>query len=153
MGGDLVDLVPHHGAMCLLDCVESWSEDRIVCRATSHRRPDHPLRDRSGLRGSCAIEYGAQAIAAHAGLIGASADSKAPIGFLAAVRDIAVAVARLDDVEEPLTIRADVLLRQETGHVYEIAVTAGAHVILTGRLSVIVPRATDQVGSSRLENA
>jgi predicted hotdog family 3-hydroxylacyl-ACP dehydratase len=139
--------------MCLLDCVESWSEDRIVCRATSHRRPDHPLRDRSGLRGSCAIEYGAQAIAAHAGLMGPSGDSKAPIGFLAAVRDIAVAVARLDDVEEPLTIRADVLLRRETGHMYEIAVTAGAQVILTGRLSVMVPRATDQVRSSRLENS
>jgi predicted hotdog family 3-hydroxylacyl-ACP dehydratase len=147
---DLVDLVPHQGAMCLLDCVENWSGDHIVCRATSHHRPDHPLRDRSGLRGSCAIEYGAQAIAAHAGLVGRSADSKAAIGFLAAARNIVVAIARLDEIEEPLTIRADVVLRGGTGHVYEIAVAAGAQVVLTGRLSIIVPPATDRVIISSL---
>jgi predicted hotdog family 3-hydroxylacyl-ACP dehydratase len=150
---ELVDLIPHQGPMCLLDCVESWNEDGIVCRATSHHRPDHPLRDRSGLRGLCAIEYGAQAIAAHAGLMGTSADSKAPIGFIAAARDIVVAVARLDDIEEPLTIRADVVLRQGTGHVYEIAVTAGAHIVLTGRLSIIVPPAMERVMSSRIEHS
>ena len=147
------DLVPHSGAMCLLDSVESWNEDRIVCRATSHRRPDHPLRDRSGLRALCAIEYGAQAVAAHAGLMEESAGSKAPIGFLAAVRDVVVCAARLDDIEGPLTIRADVVLRQGTGHIYELAVTAGEHIILTGRLSIIVPSATHQAVSSLAEDS
>ena len=49
---DISRLIPHRGAMCLLDRVENWDKDHIVCRTTSHRRPDNPLRDDSGrLRG------------------------------------------------------------------------------------------------------
>ena len=50
---------------CLLDSVETWDEHHIVCRATSHLRPDNPFtRRRRPPRTLCAIEYGAQAIAA-----------------------------------------------------------------------------------------
>lgn len=140
MSIQVTDLVPHQGAMCLLDCVEHWSEDRIVCRATTHRKPDHPLRDPLGLRGTCAIEYGAQAIAAHAGLAGASRGSRPSVGYLASIRDVAVSVTRLDDIDAPLRICADVLLRTETGQVYDVAVTAGERGIFTGRIAIIVPR-------------
>jgi predicted hotdog family 3-hydroxylacyl-ACP dehydratase len=141
---DVAALVPHQGAMCLLDCVESWSDDHILCRASSHRRPDHPLREGSRLRALCAIEYGAQAIAAHAGLLGRSAGSKPATGFLAAVRDVVVSVAFLDEIKDSMMIRAQVRLRHDTGHIYDITVTAGQQTILTGRLSVIVPCGTDQ---------
>jgi len=143
MSIQVTDFVPHQGAMCLLDCVEHWSEDRIVCRATTHRNPDHPLRDRLGLRGTCAIEYGAQAIAAHAGLVGASRGSQPAVGYLVSIRDVVVLVARLDDIETSLTICAGVLLRTETGQIYELAVTAGDQIVLTGRISIIVPRTVD----------
>lgn len=133
-------LIPHQGAMCLLDCVERWDQDSIVCRAGSHRRVDHPLRDESGLRGLCAIEYAAQAIAAHAGLLSGSRGMEPAVGLLAAVRDVVVSVARLDELEDALIIRADVLMRQDSGCVYDVAVTAGRHPVLTGRLSVMVPR-------------
>ena len=148
---DVAGLVPHQGAMCLLDYVESWSDDHIVCRATSHRRPDHPLRDGSRLRALCAIEYGAQAIAAHARLLGQSAGSGVAIGFLAAVREVVVSMAFLDEIEDSMTIRAQVRLRHETGRIYDIAVTAGKQIILTGRLSVKVPaaHAVDAPGVSR----
>jgi predicted hotdog family 3-hydroxylacyl-ACP dehydratase len=139
---DVAGLIPHQGAMCLLDSVESWNEKGIVCNASSHRRPENPLRDGAGLRGSCAIEYGAQAIAAHAGLMDGASGWRPRAGFLAAVRDVTVWVARLDDIEEALTVRADVVLRQDTGQVYEIAVTAGAQTILTGRVFVMAPRAS-----------
>ena len=114
----------------------------MVCRTNSHRRPENPLRDSAGLRGLCAIEYGAQAAAAHAGLMEEASGSEARTAFLAAVRDVMVSVARLDDIDEALTVRADVAMKQGSGRVYEIAVTAGAHTILTGRITVMGPRAT-----------
>lgn len=145
---DVAGLIPHQGAMCLLDSVEDWSQDRIVCLATSHRRSGHPLRDNRGLRALCAIEYGAQAIAAHAGLLGRSAGSRPGIGYLAALRDVVISLESLDGIEAPLRIDAQVVLRQGNGHIYEIAVTAGARTIMTGRLSVMVPREAEQAGPS-----
>lgn len=144
---DIATLIPHQGAMCLLDTVESWNEEGIVCRTNSHRTRENPLRDGAGLRGLCAIEYGAQAAAAHAGLMEEASGSEVRTGFLVAIRDVTVSVARLDDIDEALIVRADVALRQESGRVYEIAVTAGAQVILTGRITVMMPRAEDQVQS------
>lgn len=138
MSLDVAGLIPHQGAMCLLDCVERWDQESIVCRAESHRRVDHPLRDEAGLRGLCAIEYAAQAIAAHAGLLSGPTGRGAAMGLLAAVRDVVVSVARLDELDDALIIRADVLMRQGTGCMYEVAVTAGRHPVLTGRLSVVV---------------
>ena len=34
--------IPHQGSMCLLDGVEEWDAQHILCRATSHRAPDNP---------------------------------------------------------------------------------------------------------------
>jgi predicted hotdog family 3-hydroxylacyl-ACP dehydratase len=130
--------------MCLLDMVESWNEEGIVCRTNSHRRPENPLRDGAGLRGLCAVEYGAQAAAAHAGLMEEASAARARTGFLAAVRDVMVSVARFDDIDEVLTVRADVAMRAGSGRVYEIVVTAGAQTIVTGRIAVMMPRAADE---------
>jgi predicted hotdog family 3-hydroxylacyl-ACP dehydratase len=140
---DIAELIPHQGAMCLLESIEDWGEKRIVCRARSHRNQDNPLRDGRGLPASAAIEYGGQAIAAHVALVRGSAGRQARAGFLVAVRDVAVSVARLDDLEDPLMIRAEAVLQHESGHIYEVTVTAGERIIQTGRLSIIVSQATD----------
>ncbi|MEO6352077.1 MAG: 3-hydroxylacyl-ACP dehydratase, partial [Burkholderiaceae bacterium] len=36
--------IPHHGNMCLLNRVEEWNAERVICSAISHRDPDNPLR-------------------------------------------------------------------------------------------------------------
>ena len=41
----LAGLIPHGGAMCLLDEVLHMDDESITCRATSHRNPGHPLRE------------------------------------------------------------------------------------------------------------
>ena len=41
---DIAGLVPQQGAMCLLEGIERHDERTIVCRATSHRSADNPLR-------------------------------------------------------------------------------------------------------------
>ncbi|HEY6084690.1 MAG TPA: hypothetical protein VIU63_04805, partial [Nitrospira sp.] len=125
------------GAMCLLESVAHWDERVIVCRATSHVWPNHPLRDESGLYAVCAIEYGAQAIAAHACLLAGGKDGRIGHGVLASIRNVVTGVPRLDNLEDPLTIRADLALAQADGRVYDLIVTAGSTRVLTGRVMVM----------------
>ncbi|MBX3622729.1 MAG: hydroxymyristoyl-ACP dehydratase [Rhizobacter sp.] len=91
-------LIPHSGSMCLLARLQSWDAQHIVCTATNHRDPDHPLRTRSGLMSPCAIEYAAQAMALHGALIGQEAGTAASPGFLASARGVQLHVLRLDDL-------------------------------------------------------
>lgn len=135
---DISRLIPHRGAMCLLDSIETWDKNHIVCRATSHRRRDNPLRDDSGLRALCGIEYGAQAVAAHAALLGGPHGPRLEAGMLASVRDVATTRSHLDDVAGALTIRANLLLTHEQGSIYDVTVTGDGRTVMTGRLSVMV---------------
>ena len=63
----MASLVPHAGAMCLLDRVIDWDEDGIRCEATVADR--HPLKVGTRLPATALIEYAAQAMAAHGRLI------------------------------------------------------------------------------------
>ena len=143
------ELIPHQGAMCLLDTIESWDDRHIVCVATSHRRIDNPLRDRTGLRSLCAIEYGAQAIAAHAALLGLPSGQGSGVGVLAAVNDIITTVSHLDSIEGPLRIRADAILLHGNGRIYDVMVHDNGRTLLSGRLSVMIPTASAQTSPRR----
>ncbi|MBV8403145.1 MAG: 3-hydroxylacyl-ACP dehydratase, partial [Gammaproteobacteria bacterium] len=105
--------IPHKGRMCLLDEVLSWDAGRIRCRSASHRARDNPLRAHGRLGAACGIEYAAQAMAVHGALIASSAPlastvavsvrgSIASMGYLASVRNVALHVSRLDDLEVDL---------------------------------------------------
>ncbi len=136
---DISRMIPHRGAMCLLDSIEGWDEAHIVCRATSHRRLDNPLRDDSGLRALCAIEYGAQAIAVHAALLGRPNGHSLEAGVLASVRDVTTTLSHLDELIGALTIRATFVLIHEQGRIYDVTVSGDGRAVMTGRLSVMVP--------------
>ena len=135
---DISRLIPHRGSMCLLDQVETWDADHIVCRATSHLRLDNPLRDDSGLRAVCAIEYGAQAIAAHASLLGRANGRPLERGVLAALRHVTTTLSHLDELKGALTIVATLQLTHEQGSIYDVTVTGDGRTVLTGRLSVMM---------------
>ncbi len=136
---DITRLIPHQGAMCLLDNIESWDDDHIVCRSTSHRRLDNPLRDNSGLRALCAIEYGAQAIAAHAALLGMPNGGHIQWGVLASIRDVTTTLSHLHELDGALTIRAHVVMTHDQGRIYDVTVTGDGRTVMTGRLSVMAP--------------
>jgi predicted hotdog family 3-hydroxylacyl-ACP dehydratase len=91
-------LVPHRGPMCLLDRLEQWSEASIVCTASNFRNPRHPLRSRSGLLASAAIEYAAQAMALHGALLGRASGKPPSAGYLASARSVRLSRWRLDDL-------------------------------------------------------
>lgn len=58
-------LIPHDGAMCLLDGVLAWDRTSITCAASSHRAPGNPLAAGCRLDVVCGVEYAAQAMAVH----------------------------------------------------------------------------------------
>jgi predicted hotdog family 3-hydroxylacyl-ACP dehydratase len=131
-------LVPHQGAMCLLEEVLEWDENAIVCRACSHRDPANPLRSRGGLSAIIGVEYAAQAVAVHGSLNNNSAKPRG--GFLAALRDVACFTDRLDTEPGDLTVRATKVAAEGGRLLYDFRIEGGGRELLKGRLSVVVSR-------------
>jgi predicted hotdog family 3-hydroxylacyl-ACP dehydratase len=129
--------IPHQGSMCLLDCVESWDEQRICCRAISHRDTDNPLRAFGRLGAACGIEYAAQAMAVHGALLGAASNAAAKVGYLVSVRGARLRVGRLDDIADDLRIEAICTTRGDNNILYEFSIEAAGQPLISGRATVV----------------
>ncbi len=139
------DLLPHTGAMCLLECVVECTADTILCSTRTHLLATHPLRSALGLGSAIAIEYAAQAMALHAGLqlptqptLGAGSTH----GVLASVRRVALNRPYLDDTDADLIVRATVLSCDAMSALYFFEVSAQGQQIASGRSAVIFAMAT-----------
>lgn len=138
---DIAARIPHAGSMCLLDAVSAWDDTTIHARAVSHRDPANPLREAAGLLAPCVIEYAAQAMAVHGGLIAerAAGGAQPPrAGMLASVRGVKLNVARLDDLAEPLEIEATRLSGEGNSVLYGFSVRAGSREVASGRAAVVL---------------
>ena len=135
-------LIPHQGAMCLLDAVISADDDGIVCRAVGHRDAGHPLRDGDILPAVCGIEYAAQAMAVHGALMNKAVDKTGNAsgrrGMLAAARDVVLSVERLDDIADDLIVSARKLIAENGALLYEFALHAGGRELARGRAAVVL---------------
>lgn len=129
--------IPHRGGMCLLDEVLSWDAARIRCRATSHRSPDNPLRGHGRLGAACGVEYAAQAMAVHGAIMAHTAGRTARAGRLTSVRNLALRVSRLDDLEHDLIASAERLAGDEDGTLYEFMLSSGGVELLSGRAGIV----------------
>lgn len=139
----LADLLPHHGAMVLLDEVVSHDERRIACRASSHRDPANPLAYGGTLPVWAGIEYAAQAMAAHFSL-SAGVRGAATIGLLGGLRDVVCEAARLDDVAGALLVEAERLSHDAAGSIYGFRICADdGRPLLRGRATVVQQRRSD----------
>lgn len=140
----IVSRIPHQGAMCLLDGVESWDEQNIVCRAGSHRAFDNPLRAQNSLGIANAIEYAAQAMAVHGALlieekIKSTGAAIAPqSGYLTSVRQVNWHRARFDDIDTDLRVRANRLSGNDVHVLYAFEIHAGDMLLIDGRASVVL---------------
>jgi predicted hotdog family 3-hydroxylacyl-ACP dehydratase len=128
-------LVPHQGAMCLLEEILAWDETAITCRASSHRDPGNPLRSAQRLPVIMGVEYAAQAVAVHGSL---SSNSEAQKGYLAALRDVVCSVERLDGEGDDLVVHATRLAAESGRLLYDFRIDAGSRELLRGRLSVVL---------------
>jgi predicted hotdog family 3-hydroxylacyl-ACP dehydratase len=130
-------LIPHHGAMCLLDDVVAWSDTTIHARSDSHRRADNPLRSDDRLRALHLCEYGAQAMAVHGGLIARAAGGMASPGYLVSLRAIDLLVDRVDDLPGPIDVHAERLLGGEGSWQYAFRVEHAGVLLASGRAAVM----------------
>lgn len=133
---DVATLVPHAGLMCLHESVLNHDAEQVVCRTGSHRNPDNPLRRDGALWAGHAIEYGAQAMAVHGGLLARDAGEPVRPGYLAAVREAHWQVDRLDQLGPALITRATRLFAQGGNMLYRFELLDDDTVIAAGQVMV-----------------
>lgn len=133
----ILTLIPHAGAMCLLDGVEQWDETGIICTSARYAAADNPMRRADGSLGAaCGIEIAAQAMALH-GRLSAPAEGPPRPGFLVSLRDARLRAAMIPPDAGPLTISARQILGDARGASYAFTVTAGKEEWLAGRATVL----------------
>ena len=135
---DIESLIPHKGSMCLWQDVVAWSDAEVRLRTGSHRDADNPLRSDGRLRAVHLCEYGAQAMAVHGGLRGAAAGGAPKVGFLVALRDVQLHVARIDDLDGDLECDATLLAESPASQQYAFRVSHAGTVLAEGRAAVML---------------
>ncbi|WP_158882908.1 phosphotransferase [Rhodanobacter sp. L36] len=137
---DWASLIPHAGAMCLLDAVLVWDQQGIHAISESHARADHPLRSTLGLHAVHLAEYGAQAMAVHGGLLARSKGAQAArAGRLVSLRDVQLHVEYVDLSDGRLDVHAECLYADDGGAQYTFRIEHRDSVLATGRAAVIHP--------------
>jgi len=136
----IAGLIPHSGAMCLLDGVIQWDADRILCTSRSHRAADNPLRADGRLPAVCGVEYAAQAMAVHGGLAG-NIGGRPRAGYLASLRDVECRRDRLDDLEGDLVVEAEQVAGDGTHVIYRFKLRVGEVEVLSGQALVVLEMA------------
>ena len=136
----IAGLIPHSGAMCLLDGVVQWDADRILCTSRSHRAVDNPLRADGRLPAVCGVEYAAQAMAVHGALAG-KIGGRPRAGYLASLRDVECRGDRLDDLEGDLVVEAEQVAGDGAHVIYRFKLRVGEVEVLSGQALVVLDTA------------
>ena len=131
----LCRLIPHAGQMCLLDRVEHWDDTTIVCTSGTHLDLANPLRSRDCLHAICGVEYAAQAMAVHGGLLTAGLSTP---GLLASVRDVYLSAQRIDNMQGQLEVRATRIMADAGSLIYRFIVSAAETELVSGRATVLL---------------
>lgn len=134
---ELCNLIPHSFDMCLLDRVESWSDDDIVCCSRSHLSTENPLYRGQELSSIHLFEYAAQAMAVHGGLQNRAQGLQMTSGYLAALRDVNISICDLSDIKDELTIKVKKILSQEGNMIYSFSVSSKETELASGRATVV----------------
>lgn len=136
---ELSQLIPHAGTMCLLDTVEYWDETSIVCLSQSHLRDDNPLLKSGHLSIVHGIEYGAQAMAVHGGLLAGDVSQSSQPAYLASLKKIQFHEQRFlsDRKGQNLVVEAERVYASEGSLVYSFRVLCEDTLLLSGEAMVI----------------
>ena len=130
--------------MCLLDAVEQWDQTGITCRTSTHRDDRNPLRRGQALEAICGLEYAAQAMAVHVGLVEGRKDREG-VGYLGSVKRLILRVERLDQWSGDLTVRAERVFGQEESFIYTFLISAQDRKLLEGQASIFLKPAPSNV--------
>jgi predicted hotdog family 3-hydroxylacyl-ACP dehydratase len=135
-------LLPHGASMCLLDSVETWDDTTISCHTSTHRNQLNPLRFRGHLTASAGLEYAAQAMGVHVGLLDRDRRTENRIGLVGSVREVTFAIDRLDNLAGDLTVNARRMVEGDESYLYHFTVSHDACAIIEGRASIFVKAAS-----------
>ncbi|HUB89552.1 MAG TPA: phosphotransferase [Dyella sp.] len=127
-------LIPHAGAMALIDVVVAWNATSIHATGERHSPDEHPLRDAAGLHAVHLIEYGAQAAAVHSALLG-GVDVRD--GRLVSLRDVQLTVDYVDLARGRLDVQAQQLVADQRVAQYAFQVEQHGRLLASGRLMVM----------------
>jgi len=134
---ELCALIPHAGSMCLLERVVEWDDESILCEAQSHHADHHPLARNGRLSSVYALEYAAQAMAVHGGLLARRDYRSLGGGYLAALREVLITSRDLQMLQGMLLVRAKQLMAQGGNLIYQFEVAADGNILASGRATVI----------------
>ena len=133
----IATLIPHAGAMCLLDEVTRWDDSSVSARSRTHLDASNPLRVQGGVSTWCAIEYAVQAMAVHGALVGA-VEGKPRSGYLVSLRNVECLAPRVDDLEGDLVVEAQQLMGDADRVMYTFMLRVGDREVLKGNATVIL---------------
>ena len=135
----ILEMIPHSGAMCLLDEVSDWGAEWVRCVSHRYADQDNPLRRPDGTLGTaCGIEIAAQAMAVHGWLAGEQEAGPPVPGYLVSLREVRLTSRCLDGTAGPLVIEATRLAQNVRGASYGFTVTGRGGELLSGRATVIL---------------
>ena len=135
---ELNTFLPHAGAMRLIDRVESWDDTTIHCCTRSHHDSANPLRQGTRLEAVTGLEYAAQAMGVHVGLLNRTRSIDGLIGYVGGLRNVVLGVDRLDDCPAELTIDATRLFEGDNSFMYQFSISSGGRNVMTGRASIFL---------------
>lgn len=131
----IADLVPHAGAMVLLDEVISYGAEHIHCRTQLQDLHQHPLAQSGVLPATALAELAGQAMAVHGSLIDSAARTPRA-GQLVALARLEL---HIDAINQALMldIHAQWLAGDERGTAYEFQVKNGDLLLAAGRATIM----------------
>jgi predicted hotdog family 3-hydroxylacyl-ACP dehydratase len=135
----LAPLLPHAGAMVLLDRLVHWDAAGVRCTTGAHLSDTNPLRRAGRLSAICGVEFALQAAALHGALLAGGVAQRA--GYVARLRETVCHVNYLDDAAfGALTIEAHLERQEARGMLYRLVVQSESGQALVGaRASVALP--------------
>ncbi len=128
-------MIPHAGAMCLLDEITFWDTKFLRGRSKRFGAAGNPLRRADGSLGmACGIEIAGQAMAAHGYLL-AGLGAPPRQGMLVSLRDVEIGGGPADAAE--ILIEVEQLMGDLSGAAYRFSVADAAALLLSGRATVV----------------
>jgi predicted hotdog family 3-hydroxylacyl-ACP dehydratase len=128
---DIAKLIPHGRSMSLLEAVDSWDSNSIVCSSANLFSPQNVLCENGSLDNLILIEYAAQAVAVHLSLSCQAISTPKP-AYLGAVKD--VVIGKPVHEMSGILIYADCLLKNSQGAVYTFNVTQEGNALISGKI-------------------
>jgi predicted hotdog family 3-hydroxylacyl-ACP dehydratase len=124
--------------MCLIDTVQHWDDETIVCTSNTHQNQGNPLRNTQSLPISALIEYGAQAMAIHGALLEKKQGEAMQAGYLAALRNVEFFYqGDVALITSALVVTANRKMASQGNMIYDFLIKANDKDLISGRATVV----------------